>query len=129
MKLALFSLFASLIPLSAQSFAGPSTAVLVNLRIKPGVDRAEFMKVMPDEARETLKLYLDGKIQNWYTRSDGTGALFILNVTSVAEAKALFDALPLGKTDFTSVEFIALGPLTPLRLLLAEPRKNEEMKK
>ena len=43
---------------------------------------------MPDEVRATLKLYLDGKIQQWYSRSDGRGVIFILNCTTAAEAKA-----------------------------------------
>jgi hypothetical protein len=101
--------------------ASPTTQVMVALTVKPAVARGDLMKTMPDEIRATVKLYLDGKIQQWYSRSDGKGVVFILNASSVADAKALMDALPLAKADFATFEFTALTPLTPLRILLAEP--------
>ena len=101
--------------------APPITHVLVSLTVKPGADRAQLMKVLPDEVRATVALYLDGKIQQWYSRGDGQGVLFIMACSSVAEAKGLMDALPLAKADLAAFEFTALGPLTPLRLLLAPP--------
>jgi hypothetical protein len=73
---------------------------------------------MPDEVRETLKLYLDGKIQQWYSRSDGRGVVFILNCTTAAEAKAITDRLPLSKANLATFEYTPLGPLAPLRMLL-----------
>jgi hypothetical protein len=109
-------------PVSAQApSATTPTAVMTSLTVKADVDRAQIMKVMPDEIRETVKLYLDGKIQQWYSRSDGKGVVFILNSSTVAEAKALMDALPLAKAGLADFEFTALGPLTPLRMLLTEP--------
>src|SRR5215470_16186811 len=98
---------------------GPTTAVLVNLTVKPEVDRQQLMKVMPDEVRATVKLYLDGKIQQWYSRGDGRGVVFIMNSPDVAAAKALTDELPLSKAHLADFEFTALGPLAPLRVLLA----------
>jgi hypothetical protein len=76
------------------------------------------MKVMPDEVRATLKLYLDGKIQQWYSRSDGRGVIFILNCTTAAEAKAITDGLPLSKANLATFEYTPLSPLAPLRMLL-----------
>jgi hypothetical protein len=109
-------------PLSAQApFAAPATAVLTNLTIKRDADRARVTNAMPDEIRATVKLYLDGKIQQWYSRSDGRGVVFVMNCNTVAEAKALMEALPLSKANLVNLEFTALAPLTPLRLLLAEP--------
>ena len=99
----------------------PTTVVLVNLTIKPDVDRAEVVKVLPDEVRETVKLYLDGRIQQWYSRSDGRGVMFILNASDVASAKAVMDGLPLAKANLANLEFTPLGPLSPLRVLLAPP--------
>src|ERR1051325_2431617 len=96
----------------------PTTAVLVNPTVKPDVDRAQLTKTMPDEVRATVQLYLDGKIQQWYARADGRGVMFILNVTTTAAAKALMDELPLSKANLANYEYIALGPLSPLRALL-----------
>jgi hypothetical protein len=106
-------------PLWAQSPAStPATQVLTALMVKPDVDRGQLMKVMPDEVRETLKLYLDGKIQQWYSRSDGRGVIFILNCRTAAEAKAITDGLPLSKANLATFEYTPLGPLAPLRMLL-----------
>src|SRR5258707_4565997 len=77
--------------------APPTTHVLVSLTVKPGADRAQIMKTMPDEIRATVALYLDGKIQEWYSRGDGRGVMFIVPSSSVADAKALIDTLPLAK--------------------------------
>lgn len=109
-------------PLFAQApSATPSTAVMASLTVKADADRAQIMKAMPDEVRATVKLYLDGKIQQWYSRSDGRGVVFVLNCSTVAEAKSLTDALPLSKANLATFEFTALSPLTPLRLLLTDP--------
>ena len=109
--------------LSAQQPApnGPVTAVMAVLTVKPDADQAARAKVMPDEVRATVKLYLAGKIQQWYAKADGRGVMFIFNCTTVAEAKALTDELPLVKGNFASFEFTALTPLTPLRYLMGTP--------
>jgi len=109
-------------PLRAQGPPpAPTTAILTSLTIKADVDRAHLMQTMPEEVRETVKLYLNGKIQQWYARGDGRGVVFILNCATVAEAKALMDGLPLAKANLATFEFTALSPLTPLRLLLTDP--------
>ena len=101
--------------------AAPTTAILTTLTVKSDIDRAQLAKVMPAEVRDTVKLYLDGKIQQWYARSDGKGVVFILNCSTVAEARALTDTLPLSKNKLADFEYMPLGPLSPLRYLLAEP--------
>jgi hypothetical protein len=106
-------------PLWAQPPASTrATQVLTSLTVKADIDRAQLMKVMPDEVRETLKLYLDGKIQQWYARGDGRGVIFILNCTTAAEAKAITDVLPLSKASLATFEYTPIGPLAPLRMLL-----------
>jgi hypothetical protein len=98
----------------------PTTGILTTLTVKADVQRADIMNVMPNEVRDTVKLYLDGKIQQWWARGDGRGVVFILNCASVAEAKALTDTLPLSKANYATFEYVALTPLTPLRMLIAE---------
>ena len=107
------------VPLRAQAPAAtPPTQVLTALTVKADIDRSQLTKVMPDEVRATLKLYLDGKIQQWYSRSDGRGVIFILNCTTAAEAKAITDNLPLSKANLATFEYTPLSPLAPLRMLL-----------
>ena len=109
-------------PITAQAPSATATnVVLTMLTVKADVDRAQILKVMPDEVRATLKLYLDGKIQQWYARGDGKGVVFILNCSTSAEAKAITDTLPLSKGGLAVFEYTPLGPLTPLRMLLADP--------
>jgi hypothetical protein len=109
--------------LSAQQPApsGPVTAVMAVLTVRTDADQAQRAKVMPDEVRATVKLYLDGKIQQWYAKADGRGVMFIFNCSTVAEAKALTDELPLVKGKFASFEFTALTPLMPLQYLMGTP--------
>ena len=79
--------------------------------------------IMPFEARDTLRLELAGKIDQWFAKSDGSGAVFLMNVTDPAEAHRLLEALPLGRAQMMTFELIPVGPLWPLGLMLAEPAK------
>ncbi len=95
-----------------------TTGAFALLKAKPGVTRERIMALMPAEIRATVKLYLDGKIREWYAREDGRGAVFLVNTRDVAEAIAIMESLPLAKENILDHEYIPVGPLTPLRLLL-----------
>jgi hypothetical protein len=47
--------------------------------------------------RETVDLYLDGKIEQWYSLQGKPGVAFIINVTDPAVAHEMLEKLPLGK--------------------------------
>jgi hypothetical protein len=79
--------------------------------------------IMPSEARDTMRLMLAGKIDQWFAKTDGSGAVFLMNVTDAAEAHTLLENLPLGKADMMTFQLIPVGPLWPLGLLLGEPAK------
>ncbi|CAN5681829.1 hypothetical protein BH10ACI4_BH10ACI4_03950 [soil metagenome] len=96
----------------------PTTHVLVMLTVKPGADQTQRMKLMPDEVRDTVRLYLNGKIENWYGRSDGKGVVFILNCKTTEEAQAIMESLPLDKAHLVDLQYTPLTPLTPLRFLV-----------
>ena len=125
MKL-LFPLLMSLLPMASVAQAEPSpqpppsvprpktTEVIVMLTAKQGVTREQIMKVMPAEIRATVKLYLDGKIRQWYSRGDGRGVVLFLDVKSVEEAHAVMDTLPLSKENLMDHEYLPVGPLLPL---------------
>jgi hypothetical protein len=53
-------------------------------------------------------------------RQDGKGPVFLMNVTSVEEARALLATLPLDEEKLIEYDLIELGPLRPLYLLLGE---------
>ena len=107
------------ISLWAQPPAAPKvTHVLATLSVNPGITRDQIQKVMQTEVRDTVRLYLDGKIEQWYARGDGKGVVFLLDCKTVDEAKAILEELPLAKNHLVTFEYMPLGPLSPLRLLL-----------
>ncbi len=105
----------------AQAILPTTTGVMVILTAKASVTREQVTAVMPAEIRETVQLYLNGKIREWYSRGDGRGVVFLLNARDVAEAQAIMEGLPLAKQNLMDHEYIAVGPLLPLRLLVANP--------
>ncbi|MGC4054815.1 MAG: hypothetical protein QM757_38730 [Paludibaculum sp.] len=106
----------------AQPPAAPRvTHVLATLSVNPGVSREQIGKIMRDEVAETVQLYLDGKIEQWYARGDGKGVVFLMDCRTVEEAKAILDTLPLVKAHYVTFEYMPLGPLSPLRVLTAPP--------
>jgi uncharacterized protein (DUF302 family) len=68
-----------------------------------------------------VQLYLNGQIREWYSRADGRGVVFLLDTRDVAEAQAIMEGLPLAKQKLMDHEYMAVGPLLPLRLLITNP--------
>jgi hypothetical protein len=98
-----------------------TTEVLVILTAKSGVNPQQIMSVIPAEIRATVKLYLDGKIRQWYSRGDGKGVIFLLDVKTEDEARSLMETLPLAKEQLMDHEYIPVGPLMPMKALLGPP--------
>ena len=94
-----------------------TTAVLVIETPKPGVTAQQIISVMPEEIQATVKLYFDGKIREWYSRGDGKGVIFLLDVKTEDEARAIIETLPLVREQLMDHEYIPVGPLMPLRAL------------
>ena len=110
----------------AQATTSPTTTgVMVILTAKAGVTREQVMAVMPAEIRQTVQLYLNGKIREWYSRGDGRGVVLLLDTRDLAEAQAIMEGLPLAKENVIDHEYIAVGPLFPLRLLMANPERQQ----
>ena len=95
-----------------------TTEVMVILTARQGVTRQQIMNIMPAEIRATVKLYLDGKIRQWYSRGDGRGVILLLDAKTVDEAYVIIDTLPLSKENLMDHEYIPVGPLMPLNALI-----------
>jgi hypothetical protein len=121
--------FAAVLAPMAQGQSTPPqpkiTGVVTMLTPKPGVIPEQIMKIMPAEIRATVPLYLDGKIQQWYMRGDGRGVIFIMNCKDVEEARALIGSLPLSQANLVDEQFIPVGPLLPLGMLLRDSPNNK----
>jgi hypothetical protein len=95
-----------------------TTEVLVIQTARRGVTPQQVMAVIPSEIRATVKLYLDGKIRQWYSRGDGKGVVFLVDAKNEDEAQAIMETLPLAKEQLMDHEYIPVGPLMPLRALI-----------
>ncbi|MBV8796829.1 MAG: hypothetical protein JO136_18000 [Hyphomicrobiales bacterium] len=87
--------------------------------VKPLTDE-DRKRIMPTEVPHTLQLYLDGKIEQFFFTQDKPGVVFLMNAESVEEAKATIGSLPLAAGGFLAYEFLPVGPLKPLSLLIQE---------
>lgn len=110
---------------SAQPPTAPpvATKVLAIGKIAPAIDRQKLQELMPQEVRDTVLLYLDGKIEQWFVRQDQTGVVFLLSSHTVDEARAVLGSLTLVKNKMLDFDLVPVGPLAPLRVLLAAPKE------
>ena len=95
-----------------------TTGVLVIETPRQGVTPQQVMAVMPDEVEATVKLYLGGKIREWYSRGDGKGVVFLVEAKTEDEARAIMETLPLAKQQLMDHQYVPVGPLMPLRILV-----------
>jgi len=106
---------------NSMDLSTPITKVLaIGQFTEEAMNASKRIPVMGKEVPATLKLYLNGKIEQWFLKPDMSGPVFILNVANADEARNLLGTLPLGLAGMMDFELIPLGPLTSLRLLLTE---------
>ena len=101
-----------------------TTEVIVIETPKQGVTPQQVMAVIPEEIKATVKLYLDGKIRQWYSRGDGKGVVFVVDAKTEDEARAIMETLPLAKEQLMDHEYMPVGPLMPLRALMGPGAQN-----
>ena len=97
--------------------ATPTTKILAIGTFAPGTDMQLVQRTLAAEVRATAELYLEGKIDQWYSLENRPGVVFILNVTDATVAHEMLEELPLGEAHLMSFELIPLGPLNQLRRL------------
>ena len=102
-----------------KSIAIPKTMEVIVIETpRQGVTPDQIQAVIPAEIRATVKLYLDGKIRQWYSRGDGKGVIFVIDAKTEDEARAIMETLPLAKEHLMDHQYIPVGPLMPLRALM-----------
>ncbi len=100
----------------------PTTKVIAIGSVTATGDTPNRASIMPQEVSETVKLYLAGKIDQWYVRKDQRGVVFLMNVTTTEEAHSLLEKLPLGVAGMMKFDLIPVGPLSPLNYLLPKEK-------
>ncbi len=78
----------------------------------------QLARIMPKEVPDTLQLYLDGAIDQFWHRKDKQGVIFLVNATTVDEARATLARLPLADEGLMTFDYIPVGPLAPLGQLI-----------
>jgi hypothetical protein len=72
---------------------------------------------LPSEVPATLKLYLEGKVEQFWFR-ENAGPIFLMNVDSVEDAQATLNRLPLVAENIMSYDLMPVSPLLPLGMLI-----------
>ena len=101
----------------------PTTKVLAIGRFTAGSTPDVWRPYLDDEVRQTVELYLAGKIEQWWVKPDQSGVVFLFANGDVAEVQALLDRLPMGRAHVMAFDLVPLGPLAPLRRLLVAPAR------
>jgi len=74
----------------------PTTKILAIGQFTTPPTPEQIKEIFPKEVQATLRLYLDGKIDQWWIRQTQTGPVFLLNVTSLEQARALMEKVAAG---------------------------------
>lgn len=98
----------------------PTTHILAIGHFTRPLTPQEKNSILPREVPDTLRLILDGKIDQSWIRQDHNGVVFLMNVKTTEEAHALLEKLPLGQAKLMEFELLPVGPLGPLRMLLPD---------
>ncbi len=107
-------------PSSREPVTVPTTRLLaIGSFTEKGTPEA-WKPVLPAEVRDTVRLYLGGKIDQWFVKQDQSGVVFLMNLTDPKEAQALLARLPFGQAGLMEFQIIPLGPISPLGLLLSD---------
>ena len=68
---------------------------------KPLTDE-QRKRILPKEVPDTLRLYLDGKIdQFWFRENKPGGVVFLMNSTSIEEARSIIEGFDLSSREFS----------------------------
>ncbi|MEG9431229.1 hypothetical protein [Terriglobus sp. ADX1] len=107
---------------SAPSLPAVPTTKVIAIGSIVNMPASGTANIMPQEVSDTVRLYLAGKIDQWYVRKDQRGVVFLMNVTSTDEAHSLLEKLPLGVAGIMKFDLIPVGPLSPLNYLLPKEK-------
>jgi hypothetical protein len=99
-------------------FDVPTTKMLAIGTFTAKGSPSQWKPLLRAEVRDTVRLYLTGKIEQWYLKPDQSGVVFIINTTDPKEALDLLGRFPFGQAGLMEFQIIPLAPIGPLRVLL-----------
>ena len=102
-----------LIPFTSEAQEPPTGKVLAigrfNRRPTP-----EELKIL------SLRWYVTGKIDQWFSPKDGNGVVLVLNLSSIEEARSMLEEGSREQSQLLVFELIPVEPLIPLTRLLPQ---------
>jgi hypothetical protein len=101
----------------------PTTKTLAVGRWTSKATIAGVRPLIPTEVCDTVRLYLDGVVDQWFIQQDNSGVVFLLNVTDPDKAHELLEKLSLGRAGLIEFQLTPLGPISALSVLLPGPSK------
>ncbi len=75
---------------------------------------------VPKQAPALLRLYLDGKMDQFWLRQDHLSVVLVMTTATADEAAALLQATPLCQANLLEFDLIPIGPLSPLGILIED---------
>ena len=66
----------------------------------------------------SLRWYVTGKIDQWFSPKDGNGVVLVLNLATIEEANSVLEEGPREQPQLLTFELIPVEPLIPLTRLL-----------
>ncbi len=99
--------------------------VLAIMTAPPGRRPEEFAPYQQEEETRVWSMYRDGRLRQMWFRADGKlGAVALMEVETVDEAKALVENLPMMRAGMLVPDFVALGPFLGLEQLFAPENRT-----
>ena len=93
--------------------------VLAVTSVKPGSPE-QLQQILPKEVPATLKLYLEGVVEQMWMRENRGGPVFLMAVETAEAAEAALARLPLVQAGLMTYELYPVGPLSALGLLIQD---------
>jgi hypothetical protein len=94
--------------------------ILAIAKVDPRTTLEKMQPHLEAEAKHAWKLYKEGTVREMYDRQDRRGVVFVLECSSVDEARKGLDELPFVREKLIDFEFIPLGPFSYFEMLFRE---------
>jgi hypothetical protein len=95
-----------------------ATAKFIAIGILVSPDSTPAPTLALQEQQATLKLYLNGKVEQFWLREDGKGVIFLMAASTRAEVAELVRKLPYSQAGAIRFDLIPVGPMMPFIWLL-----------
>jgi muconolactone delta-isomerase len=99
--------------------------VLAVMTAPPGRRSEEFAPYQQEEETRVWSMYREGRLrQIWFRSDDKLGAVALLEVESLEEARTLVEDLPMMRAGMLVPEFVSLAPFLGLEQLFAPENRT-----